>query len=222
MAKYLQRALHKGVPPLFKELKYLFKDESKLKITEELVLSYEKNLSNNLRFSSEDTSVEAEPPTTLLWVFYYLAQHFDHLNQTDKALEFINKAIDYTPTLVELYMVKGKIHKHIGNYYEAVRWLDEAQSLDTADRFINYKCSKYMLRANMIKEAENIASKFTRESTQPFDYLREMQCMWFEIECANAYKRLGKYGESLKKCHQVERVGFFNFTKQMSCGESSP
>jgi len=32
--------------------------------------------------------------------------------------------------------------------------------------------------------------------------------MWFETECANSYKRLGKYGESLKKCHQVERVNF--------------
>jgi len=42
----------------------------------------------------------------------------------------------------------------------------------------------------------------------PFEYLKEMQCMWFETECANAYKRLGKFGESLKKCHQVERVIF--------------
>lgn len=33
-----------------------------------------------------------------------------------------------------------------------------------------------------------------------------MQCMWFEIEAANAYKRIGKFGEALKKCHQVERV----------------
>jgi hypothetical protein len=32
--------------------------------------------------------------------------------------------------------------------------------------------------------------------------------MWFETECANAYKRLKKYGESLKKSHQVERVRF--------------
>lgn len=40
--------------------------------------------------------------------------------------------------------------------------MDEAQSLDTADRFINSKCAKYMLRANMIKEAEEMCSKFTR------------------------------------------------------------
>ena len=71
-------------------------------------------------------------------------------------------AISHTPTLVELYITKGKIYKHAGNFYSAVKWLDEAQSLDTADRFINYKCTKYMLRADMIKEAVEIASKFTR------------------------------------------------------------
>ena len=47
---------------------------------------------------------------------------------------------------------------------------------------------------------------FLKEATQPADYLREMQCMWFETESANAYRRLHKFGESLKKCHQVERV----------------
>lgn len=52
--------------------------------------------------------------------------------------------------------------KHIGNLKEAAKWMDEAQSLDTADRFINSKCAKYMLRANMIKEAEEMCSKFTR------------------------------------------------------------
>ena len=41
--------------------------------------------------------------------------------------------------------------------------LDEAQSLDTADRYINCKCAKYMLRANKVKEAEEMCQKFTRE-----------------------------------------------------------
>lgn len=36
--------------------------------------------------------------------------------------------------------------------------------------------------------------------------LNEMQCMWFQTECALAYQRLGKWGESLKKCHEVDRV----------------
>lgn len=38
------------------------------------------------------------------------------------------------------------------------------------------------------------------------DYLREMQCMWFEVEMARTYHRLKKYGEALKKCHEIDRV----------------
>ena len=56
-------------------------------------------------------------------------------------------------------------------FYEAVKWLDEAQSLDTADRFVNYKCSKYMLRADMIKESQEIAGKFTRVILKTVDLI---------------------------------------------------
>ena len=46
-----------------------------------------------------------------------------------------------------------------------------------------------------------------QENSSPGDYLREMQCMWFELETAKAYRRLKKYGEALKKCHEIDRVG---------------
>ena len=52
--------------------------------------------------------------------------------------------------------------QHAGNIKEAARWMDEAQALDTADRFINSKCAKYMLKAGLVKEAEEMCSKFTR------------------------------------------------------------
>lgn len=38
------------------------------------------------------------------------------------------------------------------------------------------------------------------------DNLNEMQCMWFQTESAEAYKRMGKWGDSLKKCHEIDRV----------------
>ncbi len=79
---------------------------------------------------------------------------------------------------------QGKIYKHAGDPEEAVRWLDEAQSMDTADRYINCKAAKYMLRANQLAEAEAMCSKFTREGVPAMDNLNEMQCMWFQIECA--------------------------------------
>lgn len=40
--------------------------------------------------------------------------------------------------------------------------MDEAQSLDTADRFINCKCARYMMRNNQLEKAATTASKFTR------------------------------------------------------------
>ena len=40
--------------------------------------------------------------------------------------------------------------QHVGDYEEAAKWMDEAQSLDTADRYINCKCAKYLLRANKV------------------------------------------------------------------------
>lgn len=54
--------------------------------------------------------------------------------------------------------------QHSGNIVEAVKCMDEAQSLDMADRYINSKCAKYMLRAGMITEAEHMCAKFTRVS----------------------------------------------------------
>ena len=118
----------------------------------------------------------------------------------------VDEAINHTPTLIELFMLKGKIFKHVGNLDEAVNCFDEAQSLDTADRYINCKCAKYMLRANRIREAEEMCQKFTREGVSATESLNEMQCMWFQTECAGAFQRKAQYGEALKKCHEVERV----------------
>uniref|UniRef100_A0A3B5M2B5 N-alpha-acetyltransferase 15, NatA auxiliary subunit n=1 Tax=Xiphophorus couchianus TaxID=32473 RepID=A0A3B5M2B5_9TELE len=201
---YLRMNFTKGCPPVFTTLKSLYTDREKVTIIEELVLGYESCLKSSRMFSEDDDGKE-EPPTTLLWVQYFLAQHFDFIDKASQALEYINAAIDSTPTLIELFLVKAKIYKHAGNIKEAARWMDEAQALDTADRFINSKCAKYMLKAGLIKEAEEMCSKFTREGTSAVENLNEMQCMWFQTECALAYKAMNKFGEALKKCHEIER-----------------
>jgi len=200
---YMKKALRKGIPPLFVDLKPLYADPAKVKIVEELVHSYEENLASPE--STFDKGGEKEPATAYLWVLYFLSQHYDFKKDHKKALELVNKAIEHTPTLIELFLLKGKIYKHIGNMEEAVACLDESQSLDTADRYINCKCAKYLLRANMVPEAEAMCQKFTREGVSAMENLNEMQCMWFQTECATAYKRNGKFGESLKKCIEVDR-----------------
>ncbi|XP_046747968.1 N-alpha-acetyltransferase 15, NatA auxiliary subunit [Diprion similis] len=203
--QYLRKGLHKGVPPLFVNLRSLYKDQQKVDTVQSLLLEYVEALKSHGHFSDSDKDLPREPASALLWTYYYLAQHYDHLGLTEKALKEIDAAIDHTPTLIELFVTKGRIYKHAGNAMEAYKWLDEAQGLDTADRYINSKCAKYMLRANLIKEAEETCGKFTREGVPAMENLNEMQCMWFQTEAARAYQRLGKYGEALKKCHEVDR-----------------
>ena len=41
-----------------------------------------------------------------------LSQHYDFQKNYDIAHQYIEKAIAHTPTLVELYLIKGKILKH--------------------------------------------------------------------------------------------------------------
>lgn len=45
-----------------------------------------------------------------------------------------------------------------------------------------------------------------QEGVSASESLNEMQCMWFQGEAGLAYKRMGKYGEALKKFHEVDRV----------------
>ncbi|TMW46258.1 hypothetical protein DOY81_008658 [Sarcophaga bullata] len=204
---YLRRGLRKGVPPLFVNVRSLHSHPEKAAVVENLILQYYENLTRSGHFSREDAdnNKPVEPASAVVWTLLFLAQHYDYKRDTDKALEYINAAIEHTPTLIELFIAKGRIYKHAGDPVEAYMWLDEAQSMDTADRYINSKCAKYMLRANLIKEAEDICGKFTREGVSPMENLNEMQCMWFQTECALAYQRMEKWGEALKKCHEVDR-----------------
>ncbi|VDO06548.1 unnamed protein product [Brugia timori] len=203
---YLIAGLRKGVPSLFKYLIPLYVDSDKVQFLERTLIEFVKRLGENgYKKGSLDNSPLPESPTTVLWLYYLLAQHYDKLGSVQQALVYIDRAIQHTPTLIELYMIKAKIHKHSGDAHEGASLMEQAQSLDTADRYVNSKCAKYMLRAGLIKEAENMCSKFTREGVNASANLNEMQCMWYEIECAKAHQRLANYGEALKKCHEVER-----------------
>ena len=58
---------------------------------------YYENLKTHDSFDSEDCK---EPATALLWLLYYLAQHYDHNKNFQKALETVDEAINHTPTLI--------------------------------------------------------------------------------------------------------------------------
>lgn len=203
VATTLQNGLRKGVPSLFAFMKKHYADSEKKKIIEGLVQSYAESLSKDGTFGTEDGA--KEPPTALLWTLYYLAKQYDLYKDTDKALDYINKAIAHTPTVVELYMTKGRILKHAGKVEEASVVMNDAREIDLQDRFINSKCAKYMLRAGKIEEAERILGLFTRKEVPALQDLTDMQCQWVMIEEGNAYLRKKEYGKALKRFHAIQK-----------------
>ncbi|RHZ63326.1 hypothetical protein Glove_330g14 [Diversispora epigaea] len=209
--EYIRAALRKGVPSLFVNLKNFYDNPQKEKIIEQLVEGYLQCLKKHGTFTppneneNEDDIIK-EPPTAHLWTLYLLSQHYDNKRDNTKALKSIDEAIEHTPTLVELYMTKGRILKHGGNISEATKVMNEARELDLQDRFINSKCTKYMLRSNQPIEAENTIGLFTRgDAPDPITDLMEMQCMWFALEEADCYFRFNKLGKALKRLHQIEK-----------------
>lgn len=99
------------MPPLFVNLRSLYTDKEKVEIISSLLLQYKEALKLHGHFSDQEKDNPREPASALLWTYYYLAQHYDYLGQTEKALLEIDAAIDHTPTLIELFVTKGRIYK---------------------------------------------------------------------------------------------------------------
>jgi peptide alpha-N-acetyltransferase len=103
--------LHKGVPPLFVNLRSLYTDKEKIETISFLLVQYKEALKAHGHFNDLERDDPREPASALLWTYYYLAQHYDYLGETEKALTEIDAAIDHTPTLIELFVTKGRIYK---------------------------------------------------------------------------------------------------------------
>ncbi|KAB5574252.1 hypothetical protein DKX38_001446 [Salix brachista] len=198
---YIRPLLTKGVPSLFSDLSPLYDHPGKADILEKLILELE----NSLRISGGYPGrSEKEPPSTLMWTLFLLAQHYDRRGQYDVALSKIDEAIEHTPTVIDLYSVKSRILKHAGDLAAAASLADEARCMDLADRYINSECVKRMLQADQVVLAEKTALLFTKDGDQ-HNNLHDMQCMWYELASGESYFRQGDLGRALKKFLAVEK-----------------
>lgn len=199
---YIRPDLRKGVPSLFIGLKQLYGDEKKRVLIDSLVKA---NLDSLLTKNTFSDSTEPEPPTSLLWMLYFGAQHYDRMGNTKEALELIEKAVAHTPTVIELYTLKAKVLKHAGDYVGAWKIYDKAREMDLADRYLNTKATLYALRADQVKAALDTITLFIKEGANSQDIIFEMQYMWYENESGASHLRTGKYGLALKRFKAVEK-----------------
>ena len=208
LSTYVVDGLNKGIPSLFSELKGLLQDPSKRNIMLHVLQSMRDSIESGKTIEGDDVDTSSEEsPTTYIWLLYLIAQVYLHLSQFQTALQTIDVALSHTPVLPELWMIKARAHKRSGDIYAAEDAMATARSLDGQDRFLNGKHVKYLLRIDAIEEAESTAGLFTRkDASSPLQDLTDMQCMWFLVEEAEAYKRKGDLGMALKRYHTIEKI----------------
>ncbi|KAJ0960512.1 hypothetical protein J5N97_001602 [Dioscorea zingiberensis] len=163
---------HSGVPSLFSDLSPCmttlarsgnFSILTATNILEQLFLHLESSLRSTGSFPGR---TEKEPPSTLMWTLFYLAQHYDSRGQHDIALAKIDEAIEHTPTVIDLYSTKGRILERAGDFVAAAAFADEARTMDLADRYLNSECVRHMLQADQVALAEKTAVLFTKDGEQ--------------------------------------------------------
>lgn len=106
--------------------------------------------------------------------------------------------------MVDLYVLKAKLYKHSGDTKRASTLYDEARKLDLADRYLNAVASRYMIRNDQIKEAEETMALFSKETDGCLN-VHDMQCMWYETEFGFSYLRQGNLRLALKNFNYIEK-----------------
>eukprot|EP01087_Luapelamoeba_hula_P012172 TRINITY_DN3380_c3_g1_i2.p1 TRINITY_DN3380_c3_g1~~TRINITY_DN3380_c3_g1_i2.p1 ORF type:complete len:936 (-),score=231.59 TRINITY_DN3380_c3_g1_i2:43-2850(-) len=206
--EYISDKIAGAKPALFAELKNLYADPAKAKCLEELILSYESSLKKDATFPKiEGSSVKGEQkegPTSLLFTLFYLAQHFDWKGESLRALAYADEATAHTPTLLNVYRAKAHIYKHGGDPASAAAFTERARSLDLADRYLNTKSTKYLLRADFRVQADSVVTLFTKDGPTG-NNLFEMQASWYELELGDSLYRSKQYGEALVQYTNVEK-----------------
>ena len=198
-SQYFLKSIKNNLPSFFNNIKFIYQysqQKSKIPIIQEIITSNISEIESKhslskdiLDLNKDNNSLNIEP--VFIWVYYFASQHYDIVGESEKAVEYINKAIKSTPTVVEFFMVKSKILKHNLLYEEASLAMGKAKDLDLSDRYLNAKHAKSIVRKGDVDASADVMMEFVKNPLFEENMLR-YQCLWFKVETGCAYLKQGK------------------------------
>ncbi len=186
--------IEKGAPSCFASVISLYSDAEKVRVIEQQVAADLASLRKEGKFAG---AADKSGPTALLWLLYFAAQHFDRLSRWSESLALLDEALQHTPTLIDLYTVKARVAKHMGDSQAAYLLADRARELDTADRWLNSHCVRYALAADKTAEADLRLGYFAK-AEDGMNNVFEMQNQRYMLGLARSHLRIGKKAAALK------------------------
>ncbi|GMH62767.1 hypothetical protein TL16_g03552 [Triparma laevis f. inornata] len=188
---YMEKMLKKGVPSL-----------------DGVPLKDPQSIKSHPNFKCISKLTTELKPSAELWGTFLEVQLSEITGDYESGLTLIDFCISKVTDDKEkgdLLERKARLLKLSGDITAAVASVDEARELDKADRYINNKTTKYLLRAGEEEKAEATIGLFTRHEANPTHNLFEMQCSWYELEYGRAMHERGDVGKALKKYVSVEK-----------------
>ena len=179
---YFINQLEITIPSIFINIQFIYKlQPHKIKIIQKILDKYNSNIK-----SSSKINDNLDLPIHVAWVYFYEAQHYLFLSELEEAINYINVAIDITPSVIEFYMVAAKIFKHsymIDNYILAY---DKARMLDVGDRYLNAKTAKIYLRSGDIEKNSELMKEFVSDPLTE-ENIKFTETLWYLNECGGAF-----------------------------------
>ncbi|MEW5315829.1 MAG: hypothetical protein WDW38_007232 [Sanguina aurantia] len=224
--KYLRRALTKGIPSLFVDLRPLYSSPAKASIIAELVMGYEDSLreyGSQMHMqptgrpwypplgkespAGDSPAGEPQHPSTRVWVLLYLAQH--HV-QTELRFPSLTCDVDQAIAIQDGFVAAAYQPRAGANaphqlknplrsllFTAAAHAAELARRMDLSDRYLNSTAVKALFRAGYMDAAEMTAALFTKDANQ-VSALHDMQHMQYEVAAGKAHYAQRQYGKSLK------------------------
>lgn len=205
--RVLVAGLRRGVPSMYQVLKPVLDTEERRAAVRALLERILKSLEEHGTFDGRPVGAEGgerEAPSCTLWATLFAAQFYARDTEEGglaRAQALVGAAERHTPTAVEVYMVKAKVLARAGDACGAAEAFEHARKLDLADRYLNNKATKYLLRANRPRAATATIALFLKgeEHGTPDQLLAGAQCRWFEWELARCHERRGAPARALKR-----------------------